>query len=133
MKIPIENFEIAYFSMHDGKRKLIENCVLTSRWCIIEYSKNWCYFCRRLRRTRYLAGKLAVSARELLIPFYITASIHQRFSLMCIYAHISKHPCLRSHLSKWYSTFVFFNDTVGRVKYKSNIISSVLQSSTALY
>lgn len=86
MKIPIENFEIAYFSMHDGKRKLIENCVLTSRWCIIEYSKNWCYFCRRLRRTRYLAGKLAVNARELLIPFYITASIHQRFSLMCIYA-----------------------------------------------
>lgn len=77
----------------------------TSRWHI-EYSKNWCYFCRRLRRTRYLPGKLAVSAQELLIPFYITASIHQRFSLMSIYARNIRA------FSRIFWNGIFFDDTV---------------------
>lgn len=78
----------------------------TSRWHI-EYSKNWCYFCRRLRRTRYLPGKLAVSAQELLIPFYITASIHQRFSLMSIYMLETSVLLVASFETVYFSTTQF--------------------------
>lgn len=78
----------------------------TSRWHI-EYSKNWCYFCRRLRRTRYLPGKLAVSAQELLIPFYITASIHQRFSLMSIYMLETSMLLVASFETVYFSTTQF--------------------------